>query len=60
MDNQSSIKDPCFSVAFDEAVHSNRAIGGCSTSQKHSVGSDLYLGWQFGFLEACTAGMQFS
>jgi hypothetical protein len=57
MENQSSIKDPCFPMVFGEAVHSNR---GCSTLQEHGVGWDLYLVWRFGFLEACTAGVQFS
>jgi hypothetical protein len=43
-------------VAFGEAVHSNR---GCSTSQEHGVGWELYLVWRFGLLEACIAGVQF-
>jgi hypothetical protein len=57
MEDQSSIKDLCFPVAFGEAVHSNM---GHSTSQEHGVGWDMYLVWRFKLLEACIAGMQFT
>jgi len=57
MENQSSIKNLSFSVAFGKTVHPNRRR---ATSQEYGAGWDLFFVWWVGLLEACTAGVQLS
>jgi len=57
MENQSSTKNPSFSVAFGKTIDSNRRR---ATSQEYGTGWDLFLVWWVGLLEACTAGVQLS
>jgi hypothetical protein len=57
MENQSSIKNLSFSMAFDKTVHPNRRR---VTLQEYGAGWDLFLVWWVGLLEACTARVQIS
>ena len=52
MENQSSIKNPSFSVVFGKAIHPN---GGRAISQEHGSGWELHLVRRFGVLECNSA-----